>query len=46
MLNQGPNDGANDTARALEYGHGIRIVLRRHHSTEVIARTGYPRIAS
>lgn len=35
---------ANDAGRALDYGHGIHIVMRRHHRTDVTVSTRQPEI--
>lgn len=32
---------ANERGRALDIGHGVRIVMQRHHSTEVSVKTEY-----
>lgn len=36
-----PLNEANDRGRALDIGHGLRIVLQYHHSTEVAVTTKY-----
>jgi hypothetical protein len=35
---------ANESGRALDIGHGISIVMQRHHSTEVTVKTEYAEI--
>ncbi|RKE35232.1 hypothetical protein B0G76_1293 [Paraburkholderia sp. BL23I1N1] len=32
---------ANERGHALDIGHGVRIVLQRHHSTDVTVQTDY-----
>jgi hypothetical protein len=32
---------ANEAGRSIDVGHGVRIVLQRHHSTDVTVKTEY-----
>lgn len=32
---------ANERGRALDLGHGVRLVMQRHHSTDVSVKSEY-----
>lgn len=35
---------ANSRGRALDLGHGVHLVLQRHHSTDVSVKTDYSEV--
>lgn len=40
-MHNGPLNEANERGHALNIGHGLRIVLQYHHTTEVSVTTKY-----
>lgn len=40
-MHNGPLNEANERGRALNIGHGLRIVLQYNHTTEVVVSTKY-----
>jgi hypothetical protein len=34
-------NAANEAGRSIDIGHGVRIVLQRHHSTDATVKTEY-----
>lgn len=36
-----PLNEANECGRPLDIGHGIRIIMQRHHSTDITVTTEY-----
>ncbi len=37
-------NAANEAGRALDIGHGVRVVLQRHHTTDVTVKTEYTEV--
>ncbi|KVP77486.1 hypothetical protein WJ92_02580 [Burkholderia ubonensis] len=37
-------DEANSRGRALDLGHGVRLVLQYHHTTDISVKTDYAEI--
>jgi hypothetical protein len=35
---------ANEVGRSIDIGHGVRIVMQRHHSTEVTVKTEFAEV--